>query len=156
MSSGSPSHTVHEVGGPCARQAEELPGRDAEQLPLQVVQRGVERRLARPARPARRASALLDLLEGERVVADERAVLLDESQGRLGRLAVALVRRALAPPDMSAVAERDLHQAHLVATLARDAERLRQAGGDDAAGDLHGRSIVGRARRSAAPAGPAA
>ena len=44
MSSGSPSQTVQEVGGPRPRQAQQLPDRDAEQLALEVVERAVERR----------------------------------------------------------------------------------------------------------------
>ena len=77
-------------------------------------------------------------------------MLLDERERRRGRLVVALARRGLAAADVVAVPERDLHQVHLVAALARDAKGLRQARGDDPAGDLHGRSIVGGDGPSAA------
>ena len=70
MSSGSPSQTVHEVGGPVRGRPEQPPDRDAEELALQVVQRAVERR---PRRVLARRQPRLDLLERERVVAEQRA-----------------------------------------------------------------------------------
>ena len=83
-----------------ARQPEEPVDRNAEQLPLQVVQRRVERALRRLLAVERRESRA-DLLERERIVADEVAVLLDERERRLGGLAVALDRRRFAPSDRS-------------------------------------------------------
>ena len=69
MSSGSPSQTVQEVGGPVRGRPEQLPDRDAEQLALEVVQRAVERR---PRGVLARRQPRLDLLERERVVAEQR------------------------------------------------------------------------------------
>ena len=97
MSSGSPSQTVHDVGGPPRGQAEEAVHGNAEELPLEVVQRRVERALRRLLAVERR-EPVADLLERERVVADEVAVALDERERRRRGLAVALDRRRLSPP----------------------------------------------------------
>ena len=67
MSSGSPSQTVHEVGGPVAAQAEQPVDRQAGELSLQVV----ERRVDRGARGLlARRQRCLDLVERPGIVAE--------------------------------------------------------------------------------------
>ena len=97
MSSGSPSQIVQEVGGPVLGSPRSRNVGIAQELSLEVVQRGVERRLRRLLAWSS-GEALADVLERERVVADERAVIVDEAHGRLRRLVVALDRRRLAVP----------------------------------------------------------
>ena len=97
MSSGSPSQTVHDVGGPPRGQPEQAVDGNAEQLALEVVERCVERALRRLL-ALDVAEPRADLLERERIVADEVAVVLDERERGLRGLAVALDRRRLAPP----------------------------------------------------------
>ena len=139
---GAPGHVVR-VAEPDrprgrragARQPEQLPDRDAEQLPLQVVERAVERR-ACGVLAGRQPS--LDLLERERVVAEQRRLLLDVGERGGGRLVVTLDRRRLAEAGDAVVAQLDLDDVGLVARLARDHERLGEAQSDDAGGQLHG------------------
>ena len=100
------------------------------------MQRPVERRLGGVlARDL--GEPLADLLQRERIVAEQRAVLLDERERRLGRLVVALDRGGLAPADVAAVAQLDLDDVLPVARLARDHERLGQVQPDDGGLDLH-------------------
>ena len=71
MSSGSPSQTVHEVGGPLAPQPEQPVDGQSGELALQVVQRrvdgGARRVLARRQR-------VVDLVERPGIVAELDAV----------------------------------------------------------------------------------
>ena len=113
---------------PGARQTEELPGREAEELPLEVVERPVERG-ARGVLAGRQPG--LDLLERERVVAEERARGLEIGERRRPRLVVPLDRRALAEARDLSVPQLDLDDIVLVARLARDHERLGQLQRDD-------------------------
>ena len=95
MSSGSPSQIVHEVGGPVRGRPEQAPDGLAGELPAEVVERAVDRRLRRLLAGAL-GEARADLLERERVVAEQRLDLVEERQRRGRRLAVALDRRRLA------------------------------------------------------------
>ena len=148
---GAPGHVVRvaEPDRPRGRRAapwqpEQLPDRDAEQLALQVVERAVERCLRRVL--ARNlGEALADLLQRERIVAEQRSVLLDERERRLGRLVVAVDRGRLAPADVAAVAHLDLDDVLPVARLTRDHERLGQPQPDDGGLDLHLRQPTSRA-----------
>ena len=125
-----------------ARKPEQAERRDSEELPLEVVERGVERRLRRLlARD--RSQPRADLLERERVVAEQPGVLFHERERRLGGLVVALDRRTLAAAGHALVAQRHLHDVRVVGRLARDDERLGQLQPDDARLDLH----AGRLRR---------
>ena len=100
------------------------------------MERSVECRLRRLlARNGR--EPLADVLERERVVADERAVLVDELHGRRRRLAVAVDRRRLAVAGHALVRQRDMDDVRIVGCLARDDERLRELQTDDPCLDLH-------------------
>ena len=96
--------------------------------------------------PADRAEALADVLERERVVSDERTVVVDEPQRRLRRLVVALDRRALAVAGDALVRDRHLYDVGVVRRLPRDDERLRERQPDDPGFDLHDPNLLGRAR----------
>ena len=109
------------------------------------MERGIERGLGRLLAPDR-AEALADVLERERVVSDERAVVVDEPQRGLRRLVVALDRRPLAVPGHALVRERDVHDVRVVGGLARDDERLCELQSDDPGFDLHDSNLLGRAR----------
>ncbi len=118
------------------RKPEELPGRNAEHLALEIVERPVERRLPGVlARDLRKPGA--DFLQCERVVADEATVFFDESEGRRRRLVVARDRRRLTPSDVAGVTELHLDDFLPVARLTGDHEGLRQLEPDDARADLH-------------------
>ena len=87
---GAAGHVVRisEPDGPRGRRASarepEQPVRwHAEELALQIVQRSVERRLRRLL-AGDGGEALADVLERERIVADEPAVVIDETLGRCG------------------------------------------------------------------------
>ena len=101
------------------------------------VERGLGGVLARDL-----GEPLADLLQGERIVAEQVSVLLDERERRLGRLVVAVDRRSLAPADVAAVAQLDLDDVLPVARLASDHERLGQAQPDDGGLDLHLGSLL--------------
>ena len=140
MSSGSPSHTVHEVGGPLPRKPEQSMSGDPEQLPLQIVQRSVDCRLRRLLSRNRRQPRA-DLLQRKRVVSDELGVLLDEAgrrrrptrrSGRRGRLSVSGDAR---------VSNRDVDDVCMVGRFSGDDERLRQLQADAPGLDLHARSL---------------
>ena len=140
---GAPGHVVRVAepdrpgrrrAGP--RQPEEPEGRDPEELSLEVVQRRVERRLGRLLARGR-GEALADVLECERVGADERPVVVDETHGRFRRLVVALDRRSLAVTRHALVRQGDLDDVGVVRSLARDDERLGELQADDPGGDLH-------------------
>ena len=114
MSSGSPSQTVQLVGGPTRGSPSNWwTGRPSE-LALEIVQRGVERG-ARGELPL--GQARHDLLERERVVAEQPGMLLDVRLRRLRRLVVALDRRRLAEAVHAAVP--DLHLDDALLVLAR-------------------------------------
>ena len=101
----------------------------------------VERRLGRLlARDLPQPGA--DLLEREGVVAEQRGVLLDERERRLGRLVVAVDRRCLAPSHVGAVTELDLDDVLPVAGLSRDHEGLRETEPADGGLDLHARELT--------------
>ena len=90
MSSGSPSQTVQDVGGP-VRGSPRSRKAGVPRAPLQVVERRVQCAL-RSLLSTDRAEALADVLERERVVPYERTVVVDEAQRGLSRLVVALDR----------------------------------------------------------------
>ena len=144
MSSGSPSQTVQLVGGPPRGEPEQPPDRLAEQLALQVVERGVDRR---PRRELSGREPLHHLLERERVVADEIGVLLDVRQRRLGRLAVVVEGLRLAEAGDAGVPELDHDDVLGVARAAGDDERLRKLERDDPGGDVHARNVPTADRR---------
>ena len=101
------------------------------------MQRRVERtfrRLLASDLPDPRA----DLLEGERIVADEVGVLLDERERTLGGLAVALDRRRLSPALGAVVLDRDVDDVRPVLRLPADHERLREVEANDLGADVHG------------------
>ena len=102
-----------------------------------AVERGLGRMLARDL-----GEPLADLLQGERIVAEQVPVLLDERERRLGRLVVAVDRRSLAPADVTGVAHLDLNDVLPVARLTSDHERLGQAQPDDGGRDLHLGSLL--------------
>ena len=79
-----------------------------------------------------------DLLEGERIVADEADVLLDERERTLGGLAVALDRRPLPPALGAVVPDRDVDDVRPVLRLPADHERLRKVEANDLGADVHG------------------
>ena len=108
---------------PGAREPEQLPDRDAEELALEVVERPVERG-ARGVLAGRQPG--LDLLERERVVAEQGAAASRYASADVARLVVALDRRALAEAGELSVPQLDLDDVVLVARLARDHERLCQ------------------------------
>ena len=123
--------------GRAAVQTEQLPGRPADELADEIVQRAFHGAAADDgAAPC--AQTRLDGLERERVVAQRGARAVDEGPGRLDRLAVAIVGRALAAADVAAVADLRPDDALGVGRPARDRERLRERERADAAGDLHG------------------
>ena len=90
---------------PGARQAEELPRRQAEELPLEIVERTVESG-ARGVLAGRQPG--LDLLERERVVAEQRSRCLQIRERRLDRLVVPLDRRPLTEAGELSVPQLDL------------------------------------------------
>src|SRR5262249_491465 len=128
-----------------ARQPEQAMSRKPQQLALQVVQRRIESRLRRLL-AGNRAEALTDVLERERIVADESGVLLHELECRLHRLLVALDRRSLAVAGDAFVGDRDMHDIREVGGLPGDGERLRQLEADDRSRDLHGATLAAGAR----------
>ena len=120
-----------------ARHAEQLPGRASpSSFPCRswsaASMRGFRRLLARDL--ARRA---LDLLERERVVADELPVLARRTQRALRGLLVALDRRRLTVPDDPVVREVHVDDVRQVRRVACDDERLGQAQPDDLGAHLH-------------------
>ena len=94
--------------------------------------------------PAIDRQPLADVLERERVVADDLAVVVHEPLRRLGRLVVAVDRRRLAVARDAVVRQRDVDDVRVVRRLARDDERLRQLQPDDPCLDLHLASLAGR------------
>ena len=103
------------------------------------MERAVERG---PGGVLSRRQPRLDLLERERVVAEQRRVLLDVGERGLRRLLVAVDRRALAVADDAVMPQLDLEHLLLVARLARDHERLGEAQGHDPGGQLHGSTLT--------------
>ena len=100
------------------------------------MQRRVERALPRLLAVERR-EAHADLLERERIVADEVTVALDERKRRLRRLAVALDRGSLSAADVALVTDRYMHDVRPVLGLAADHERRRELEPDDLGTHLH-------------------
>src|SRR6185312_8448867 len=91
------------------------------ELALQVV----ERRVDRGARGELTAvEPRLDVVHGERVVAEDAGVLLDIGQGRVRGLAVALDRVRLTVTGDAVVRDLDLDDVGRVLRLPRDHERL--------------------------------
>ena len=127
-----------------AAQAEEPPDRLAEQLPLQVVERGVD---GRAGRELAGGQPLHHLLERERVVAQQLRVLLDVRLRRPDGLAVVVERLRLAEAGDAGVPELDDEHVLAVARAAGDDERLRELERDDPRGDLHGRNVPTPDRR---------
>ena len=140
MSSGSPSQTVQDVGGPGAEHAEKPPRRLTGEPSLQVVQRGIECRLGGMI-AGHFGQPRTDLFQRERVVTQECAVCLHERERGLRRLVVAGDRRRLATTRLPVVADLDLHDLGPVLHLAWDHERLGEAKPDNASADLHGANL---------------
>ena len=140
MSSGSPSQTVHEVGGPVRGRPSSFQTGTPSSLACKVVERAVERG---PGRVLPRRQPRLDLLERERVVAEIGRRRLEVRERGLAGLVVALDRRTLAEAGDAVVAELDLDDVVLVARLARDHERLGELQGGDPGGQLHRRNPIG-------------
>ena len=144
MSSGSPSQIVHEVGGPVRGS----PSRRQTGCPASLPQRScsarVDRRLRRLLARARGEPGA-DLLERERVVAEQRLDLVEERRCRGRRLAVALDRRGLAEPGHAAVRELDVDDVRRVRRLARDHEGLAQLERRDPGREPHVSRLCGLA-----------
>src|SRR5579872_2581600 len=126
-------------------QAEQAVDRQAGELPLQVVQRAVDRG-ARGELLAR--EPVEDVVERERVVAERVGVRLEVRVRRLRRLVVALDRRRLAVSGDPVVRDVDLHDLRLVRRLARDRERLREAQRHDPGAQIHGSTLKPASARS--------
>ncbi len=136
MSSGSPSQIVHDVGGPTRGSPSRRQTGTPSSLPWRSWSAASSAALA-ACSPGHLAEPRTDLLERERVVAEQRPVLLDERERRLGRLVVAVDRRRFTAADVRPVPQLDLDDVLPVAGLARDHERLRQPEADDAGVDVH-------------------
>ena len=106
-----------------AAQPEQPPDGLAEQLALQVVERGVE---GGPRSELARGQPLHHLLERERVVPEQLGVLLDVPPRRVDRLAVVVERLRLAEAGDARVPHLDGDDVLAVPRAARDDERLRQ------------------------------
>ena len=106
------------------REPEQPPQRHAEPLADPVVKRAVERGLA-TGQAVDVLEPLLDVLERERVVADERrSGGAQEVDDGVDGLAAVVDGRRLAAPDDALVLELDLNDRLIRARAARDAERL--------------------------------
>ena len=127
-----------------AAQPEQPPDGLAEQLALQVVERGVE---GGSRGELARGQPRHHLLERERVVPEQLGVLLDVRPRRLGRLVVAVERLRLAEARHARVPQLDDDDVLRVARAARDDERLRQLERRDPRGDVHGRNVPTPDRR---------
>src|SRR5439155_5938178 len=124
---------------------EQLPNRQAGELPAEIVQCGVDGRLSRLL-SGPLAEPRVDRLERERVVSEQRGRLLDERERRFGRLLVALDRGRLAVTGDALVRELDEHDLRLVRGAARDDERLRHPQRHDPGVELHGDTLEPRWR----------
>ncbi len=131
---------VHEVGGPFAAQAEKAPHRDSRDLSAQVVERHVHGSLRRVL-AGEGCEPLLDLVEGERVVAEQGLGLRQKSRRRLDALPVVLLRRGLPVPDEAVVLDLDEHRIHGLVGRARDGERLAERERHRPVGQLHGGTL---------------
>ncbi len=145
---GSPCHVVRvaEPDGPrCrrprAREPEQTCGRQPEQLPLEVVQRRVECRF-RGLLAGYGGKALAEVLEGERIVAEELGVLEHECLGGRRRLVVAVDRRSLPVAGGAVVRNGDVEHVSVIGRLARDDEGLGELQADDPGLDLHAGSLA--------------
>ena len=127
--------------------------RAADELALQVVQCGVERRAGGVFA---RGEPVEHLFERERVVAERLRVLLHIGQRRLRRLAVVLVRRRLAVAVHAAVRQLNVDDLLRVDGAARDDEGLGELERDDPRLGLHAREANSGAAASSAPRGSAA
>jgi hypothetical protein len=114
--------------------AEQSPHGDTGQLSLQVVERRVERG---PRRPLAGLEPLLDLVQGEGVVAERVGRLFDVLQRGLRCLAVAVDRRTFTEAGDTVVPELYLHHVGSVVRLARDHERLREVQRGDSGRHVH-------------------
>ena len=121
-----------------AAEPEQPPDGLAEQLALEIVQRRVERR---PRGELARRHPLHHVLERERIVSEQLAVLLDVRQRRGDRLAVAVDGLRLAETGDSGVPQLDDDDVLAVARATGDDERLRQLERDGPGGDVHGRNV---------------
>ena len=129
---------------PGPAQPEQPPDGLAEQLALQVVERGVDRRAGGELAGRQ---PFQHLLERERIVPQQVGVLLEIRQRRLGGLAVAVDRLRLAEAGHARVPQLDDHDVLAVARAARDDERLREVERDDPRRDVHGRNVPTPDRR---------
>ena len=80
---------------------------------------------------------LLDLVEGERIVAEQRLRLRQKGRRRLDALPVVLLRRGLPVPDEAFVVDLDEHRIHGLVGRARDGERLAERERHRPVGQLH-------------------
>src|SRR5579884_2024707 len=126
---------------PAPRQPEQLVDGPPDELPLQVVQRRVD---GRPGGELARGQPGQDLLERERIVAEELRDLVDVRERRLRGLVVALVRRRLAVAAHAVERDGHVYDVLRVARAARDDERLRELERDDARLDLHALRLASR------------
>ena len=118
------------------REPQEPVDGNTEELPLEVVERCVERALRRLLALDRRKSCS-DLLERERIVADEVTVPLDERKRGLRRLAVALDGRRLSAAHLPVVTDRHVDDVGPVLGLTADDERLGELEADDLGAHVH-------------------
>ena len=147
----TPSHVVRiaEPDRPArerarGRQAEEPIERHARLLRAEVVERRVDGR-ARGVLSLRQPR--VDLVEGPRVVSEQRPGLLEPRRRRFDRLAVAVDRRGFAVADETVVADLHLDELDRVLRLAGDDERLRELERDRSRRQLHARrSYAGSVR----------
>ena len=117
-----------------APEAEQPPHGQPGEPALEIVERRVERR---PCCVLLRREPGEDLVDRERIVAEQLGVLLHVRECRLRRLVVPVDRRRLAVPAHAAVHQLDLDDVLGVARAARNDERLRELEGDDPCRDLH-------------------
>jgi hypothetical protein len=85
--------------------------------------------------------AFADLLERERIVAEEGRVHLGEGERRLRGLAVALDRGCLPVAGRALVAHCDVDDVGVIGCVPRDDEGLGELQADDPGLDLHGVSL---------------
>src|SRR5829696_2542213 len=122
-----------------ATQPEEPPHREPRELPLEVVQRAVDRRTRCVLT---RRKAIADLVERPRVV--PQLHVAQPCERRLRRLLVTRDRGRLSEAGDVAVPDLDLDDLRLVLRLARDHERLGEPKRRDPRLELHRREISDR------------
>ena len=123
--------------GRATRDAEETPDGLPAELPAEVVQCGIERSLrSRFAGNIRKTAA--DLVECERVLAEECSAGIETRDRRRDALAVVILRSRLAIPAHAVVTELDLDELDVDVRRPRDPKRRAERKPDGAMTELHG------------------